>query len=96
MANDKCEEGALMSDEGQLSGAEFRVQLQSIFNLAALVRGLRIREVLEQFEQAESLGPILDPTAYVKTAESRRWQEEVVRAAYEFQQVVEKVVAKEE
>ena len=72
---------------------EYRIQLQSIFNLAALVQQLKIQDVLQSMRQAETLGPILDPTTYLKSATALEWQKQTVEAALQFQQAIQEIVS---
>jgi hypothetical protein len=73
--------------------SEYYTQLRSIFNLAALVRRLNIQGVLQAMNYAETLGPIIDPTLYLKSAKSFEWQKQTVEAALQFQQAVGKIVS---
>lgn len=72
---------------------EYRVQLQSILNLATLVHGLKIADVLQAINHAEVIGPILDPTTYLKSATSLECQKRIAEAALQFQQAIEKIAA---
>lgn len=73
--------------------SDYQVNLRSVFNLAALVRGLRIQEVLGAMERAEGIGPVLDPTLYITAADQLEWQKRTVEAALEFQRKVEEIAA---
>lgn len=71
-----------------MTETEYREQLQSIFNLCALVRRLKITPVLRQIERAETLGPIVNPTLYRHALTSLEWQRKCAQAALRFQQAV--------
>jgi len=71
---------------------EYQIQLQAVFNLAALIRGLKLTELLEAMGKAETLGPILDPTLYNKIEANLHHQKRLVQAARAFQRVVEELV----
>lgn len=73
--------------------ADYRVQLQSIFNLCALVRRLKITEVLEAMRRARISGTILAPTKYRKALTQLEWQEKCAQAALRFQETVNKIAA---
>lgn len=73
--------------------SEYTFQLRSIFNLATLVCQLKIRDVLQAMRRVETLGPILDPTTYLKSATSLEWQRQVVEAALQFQQAIEEIIS---
>lgn len=70
---------------------EYNIQLQSIFNMAALVRNLRIQEVLDAINRAETVAPVLDPTLYIRAAPNMEWIKETVEAALAFQAKVEAI-----
>ena len=70
---------------------EYKIQLQSVFNLAALVRGLKIQEILDAMNWAETLGPVLDPSLYQMAANQFGWQKETVEAALAFQKAIERI-----
>jgi hypothetical protein len=72
---------------------EYSIQLQSILNLATLVNQLKIADVLQAINHAETLGPILDPTTYLKAATSLECQKTIVEAALQFQQAIEEIVS---
>jgi hypothetical protein len=72
---------------------EYRVQLQSVFNLGTLVRGLKLEELLQAMNRAESVGPILDPTLFQAAAPQMAWQKRAVRAALRFQREIESIIA---
>lgn len=76
-----------------MNESEYRIQLQSIFSLAALVRQLKIADILQAITRAETLGPILDPTTYLKAATSLEWQKRTVEAALQFQQAIEEIAS---
>lgn len=72
---------------------EYTIHLEQIFNLAYLVQQLKIADVLEAMNRAETLGPILDPTAYLKSATTLERQKRTVEAALQFQQAIKKIVS---
>lgn len=72
---------------------EYNIQLRSIFNAATLIRQLKIADVLRAMNRAETIGPILDPTTYLKSATRLEWQKRTVEAALQFQQAIEKIVS---
>lgn len=75
--------------------SEYQGQLNLIFSLAALSRGLKAREVLQAMNRAETLGPILDPTTYVKSVKRLEWQKRTVQATLEFQQAIAKITSEQ-
>ena len=72
---------------------KFRMQIEQIFSLAYLVQHLKIADVLQAIERAETLGPTLDPTTYLKSATHLEWQKRTVEAALHFQQAIEEIVS---
>lgn len=70
---------------------EYRIHLEQIFNLAYLVQQLKIADALQQINRAEAIGPMLDPTLYLKAATNLEWQKRTVEAALKFQQAIEKI-----
>ena len=69
--------------------SEYRIQLQAVFSSAALIRELKLHDLLQAMNRAETLGPILDPTLYLKAFTSLEWQKGIVEAALKFQQEIE-------
>lgn len=76
-----------------MNESEYRIHLEQIFNLAYLVQLLKIQDVLQAMTRAETLGPILDPTTYLKAATSLEWQKRTVEAALQFQQAIEEIAS---
>lgn len=72
---------------------DYDLQLRSIFSLAALVRGLKIAQVLNAMNRAESVAPIVDPTLWLRASRSLQQQRKIVEAALRFQRVVKEVAA---
>lgn len=72
---------------------DYDLQLRLVFNLATLVRQLRIGEVLSAMNKAESVAPVLFPTLWLRASGSLQQQKEIVEAALQFQRVVREVVA---
>jgi hypothetical protein len=72
---------------------EYHSQLQSVFFLAAMVRPLKVSDVLRAMEHAETVGPILDPTMYIMTARNLEWQKRLAQATLRFQQEVEGIAS---
>ena len=71
--------------------SEYNVQLRSIFNMAALIQGLHIQEVLDAMNRAETLGPITDPSLYLMAQNQLGWQKETVEAALVFQNAIKRI-----
>lgn len=69
--------------------SEYRIQLQAVFSSAALIRQLKLHDLLQAMNRAETLGPILDPTLYLKSFTSLGWQKRIVEATLKFQQEIE-------
>ncbi len=72
---------------------EYLIQLKSIFNAAKLIRPLKIQDVLDEMNHAETIGPILDPTLYLKSAKGLEWQKRTVEAALKFQLTIEQIAS---
>lgn len=75
---------------------EYDVQLRLVFNLAALVRQLRIEQVLRAMDKAESVAPIVDPTLWLRASGSLQQQRKIVEAALRFQRVVKEVAVEDD
>lgn len=72
---------------------QYREELQSIFNLCALVRRLKIAAVLTAIERAETTGPILQPTLYRTALTRLDWQKKCAQAALRFQETVNTIAS---
>lgn len=73
--------------------AQYRQELQSIFNLCALVRRLNVAGVLLAIERAEATGPILQPTLYRKALTRLDWQRKCAQATLRFQQAINDIAS---
>ena len=75
-----------------MNEAEYRAELQSIVTMAALIPRLKIWEVLQAMERAETVGPIADPTLFREASPKLQRQKEIVAAALEFQRAIEVIL----
>lgn len=75
-----------------MNRVEYDIQLRSIFNAAALIRQLKIKDVIDAMSTAESIAPIVDPSLYLKAARQMEWQQKIAQAALKFQNTVEQVI----
>lgn len=79
-----------------MNQAEYSAQLTTIFNLAALVRHLKVYEVRRLMARAETVGPILDPTLFRMVSSSLKQQKEIIEVTLEYQRAIEGILEKYE
>ena len=78
-----------------MNRTEYTIQLQSVFNLCALIRGMKITKLLDAMRTADTVGPILDPSLWIAASGNLKWQREAVEAALKFQQTIEQIIDRE-
>lgn len=76
--------------ELDLEAKIFQSHLEFVFQQGAMLALLPIEEMLDAFEHADAVGPIVDPTLYRKWIHSGRdgMMKEVLKAALEFKAAI--------
>ena len=72
---------------------EFKLQMSLLLNLARLVKDLKLSEMLYAIDRADTLGPILDPSLWMRSNKSRIAWRNLIEAALMFQTTVERIEA---
>lgn len=78
-----------------MKAEEYRMTQDHIFLLAAMARTLPVPEFIEAIDKAESLGPVLDPTLYIKGADRMAKVRKIAAAVLELKRTADEVFAEE-
>jgi len=76
-----------------MDDAEYLATQSSVMLLAKAVDGLPLAEFVNRINRAETLGPILDPTLYMKAGDGLRAIKRMAEAALDFQKEARKLKA---
>ncbi len=69
-----------------MTNEEYLETLHQLMSLVAAVQDMDLASFLERIEHAESIGVILDPTAWIRGNQQLTNIKSVASAAYDFQQ----------
>lgn len=72
-----------------MTSEEYQQTLHELQALAMVIQDMDLASFLERIEHAESIGAILDPTAWIRGNKQLTSIKSVASAAYDFQQRVQ-------
>lgn len=77
-----------------MTDEEYAETQQNIIMLAAIVRDLELSEFIRRIGHAEAVGPILDPSLWIRASTDMDHIKELAQGLRQFQQAIESVDAK--
>jgi hypothetical protein len=81
------------------SAEEWRAALGLVYDTAGTLGLLPLADMVQQADRAQAIGPLLDPTLWMRNGEAVRQDLEVLKAAHQFvsrvQALVEKAATRE-
>jgi hypothetical protein len=76
------------------SAEEWRAALGLVYSTAGTLSLLPLADMVQQAERAQAIGPLLDPTLWMRNGEAARQDLEVLKAAHQFVSRVQALVEK--
>ena len=78
-------------DGAAVSDAVYRTTQEQLVFLARFVDGMPLDAFLQRLEEADVLGPLLDPSLYMRAGHELDTVRDIARAAREFQAALRKI-----
>jgi len=75
----------------EMTDEEYTMTYQQVVMLAGLIAEMNLPGFLERISLADSIGPILDPTLYLRASRNMHQIEEVARSLNECRRVILKI-----
>lgn len=76
------------TNEPRLTRTQYAARLQEAYHIALLVNALPLDGMLEAIDRAETLGPVLDPTLWIRKADDMAKDKRIIEALIEAQRIL--------